>query len=135
MKNEKESNTIRNLEIRYSHQVTDTPNVTESSEMLFKITRLLRGKNCCLHVSRIFLFQDEKKKEEFASGGHQQQNEMDTGKKKKRTSVKQNQHAEGKENISFHCNGNSKCRTLSPSQVSCRTQKGNKKNAKCGKKL
>jgi hypothetical protein len=62
MKNEKESNTIRNLEIRYSHQVTDTPNVTESSEMLFKITRLLRGKNCCLHVSRIFLFQDEKKK-------------------------------------------------------------------------
>jgi hypothetical protein len=83
MKNEKESNTIRNLEIRYSHQVTDTPNVTESSEMLFKITRLLRGKNCCLHVSRIFLFQDEKKKEEFASGGHQQQNEMDTGKKKK----------------------------------------------------
>lgn len=80
----KESNTIRNLEIRYSHQVTDTqPNVTESSEMLFKITRLLRGKNCCLHVSRIFLIQDENKKEEFASGGHQQQNEMDTGKKKK----------------------------------------------------
>jgi hypothetical protein len=55
------------------------------------------------------------------------------GEEKKRTSVKQNQHAEGKENISSHCNGNSKCRTLSPLQVSCRTQKGTKRMPSVGK--
>lgn len=100
--------------------------------MLFKITRLLRGKSCCLHVSRIFLFQDGKKKEEFASGGHQQQNEMDTERDISQTKI--NTHRKRK--ISFRCNRNSRCRTLSPSkspEVRQRTKKEGKKNAQCEK--